>query len=129
MERSPNSVRLVVEEEKHGNSASIQASCFLGSSRERLPLVGVTRHPLAEPDLRVSRYRALPFRFAEDILSEEAYQHGASDDMAYRGSVCSCVELPSVAAIAASHELHPCVYERDEPQMSLLLCRSLRTVE
>ena len=32
MERSPDSVRLVVEEEKHGNSASIQASCFLGGA-------------------------------------------------------------------------------------------------
>ena len=32
MERSSGSVRLVVEEEKHGNSASIQASCFLGGA-------------------------------------------------------------------------------------------------
>ena len=32
------------------------------------PLTRVTRHPLAEPDLRVSRYPALPLRFAEDIL-------------------------------------------------------------
>ena len=59
--------------------------CFLGSSRERLPLVGVTRHPLAEPDVRVSRYPALPLRFAEDVLYQGAYQHGASGDRAYRG--------------------------------------------
>src|SRR6266487_1001065 len=55
------------------------------SSRERLPLVGVTRHPLAEPDGRVSRYPALPLRVAEDSLYQGAYQHAASDDMTYRG--------------------------------------------
>ncbi len=36
------------------------------------PLTRVTRHPLAEPDLRVSRYPALPLRFAEDILYQGA---------------------------------------------------------
>jgi hypothetical protein len=33
VERGSDSVHIVVEEEKHGNSASIQASCFLGGAR------------------------------------------------------------------------------------------------
>jgi len=32
MERGSDSVPIVVEEEKHGNSAPIQVSCFLGGA-------------------------------------------------------------------------------------------------
>jgi hypothetical protein len=32
MERGSDSLHIVVEEEKRGNSASIQASCFLGGA-------------------------------------------------------------------------------------------------
>src|SRR5215469_9385313 len=54
------------------------------------------------PGIRLSLYVS-----SEDSLYQEAYQHGVSDDTAYRGSAFSCVALPSVVAIAPSHELHP----------------------
>src|SRR6266566_6668929 len=107
MQRGCDSVSTVVGKEKRGTSASIHAAVSWGRVGSGCPLTRVTRHPLAEPDLRVSRYPALPLRFAEDILYQGAYQHGASDDMAYRESVFFCVGLPSVVAIAPSHEPHP----------------------
>jgi hypothetical protein len=107
MQRGCDSLPTVEEEEKLAMSISIQISHDWGRVGSGCPLRRVTRHPLAEPDGRVSRYPALPLRFAEDSLDRGAYQHGAADDMAYRGSVFSCVGLPSVAAIAPSRELHP----------------------
>src|SRR5438093_11319093 len=87
--------------------SSIQSVPSCGRVGSGCPLTRVTRHPLAEPDLRVSRYPALPLRFAEDILYQGAYQHGASDDMADRESLLFCVGRPSVVSIAPSDAPRP----------------------
>jgi hypothetical protein len=93
MWRGRDSVSIVVGREKRGNNASIHATCFLGSSRERLSHVGspVTLSPNRTdkfPSIGLSLYVSLKIFSLRERTSMELLMTELTEDECFPVSSC-----------------------------------------